>query len=448
MEIKVSEKLQKKWASIIEHKAFGEIKDSYRKHVTTVLLENQQNNLAEAAPVNSIGDNPGSFGTSIDQTRINTWDPILISLVRRSMPNLIAYDICGVQPLNGPTGLIFALRSKYNNQDGEEALFIEADAKFGGSGATAGYAGQGFTGGYNFDTDSRSVDPFSTPLDSDRQGMITSRGEALGDSSSNPFKEMAFTIEKTIVEAKTRALKAEWSLEMQQDLKATHGLDAETELTNILSNEIMAEINREVVRSIYQVARTGARTGQTQTAGTFDLNVDSNGRWSVEKFKGMLFQIERECNAIAKETRRGKGNFLLCDSDTAAALSMAGVLDYAPALSTNLNVDDTGNTFAGTLNGKIKVYIDPYVANTRNFFCVGYKGSSPYDAGIFYCPYVPLQMVRAVGQDSFQPKIGFKTRYGIVSNPFVFGADGNPDAMRLGSGRNQYYRKVLISNLF
>jgi hypothetical protein len=448
MEIKVSERLQKKWASIIEHKAFGEIKDSYRKHVTTVLLENQQANLAEAAPSNSIGDNPGSFGTSIDQTRVNTWDPILISLVRRSMPNLIAYDICGVQPLNGPTGLIFALRSKYNNQDGDEALFLEADAKFGGSGATAGYSGVGFTGGYNFDTDSRAVDPFSSPLDSDRQGMITSRGDALGDSTSNPFKEMAFTIEKTIVEAKTRALKAEWSLEMQQDLKATHGLDAETELTNILSNEIMAEINREVVRTIYNVARTGARTGQTQTAGTFDLNVDSNGRWSVEKFKGMLFQIERECNAIAKETRRGKGNFLLCDSDTAAALSMAGVLDYAPALSTNLQVDDTGNTFAGTLNGKIKVYIDPYVATTRNFFCVGYKGSSPYDAGIFYCPYVPLQMVRAVGQDSFQPKIGFKTRYGIVSNPFVFGADGNPDAMRLGSGRNQYYRKVLVSNLF
>ena len=449
MEFNLSDKLRNKWKPVLEHADMPVIKDAYRRTVTTVLLENQQKYLSESAPSNSIGDNPGSFGTSISQNRVNTWDPILISLVRRAMPNLIAYDICGVQPMNGPTGLIFALRAKYDSQSGEEALFLEADTIFGGSGATAGYTGKGFTGGYNFDTDStRVTDPFSTPLSAGQRGMPTSQSEALGDSASNPFKQMAFSIEKTIVEARTRALKAEWSLELAQDLKAVHGLDAETELSNILAAEILAEINREIVRTIYSVARRGCRSGSTQTAGVFDLNVDSNGRWSVEKFKGLLFQIERECNAIAKETRRGKGNFIICDSDTAAALSMAGVLDYAPALSTNLDVDDTGKLFAGTLNGKIKVYIDPYIQTTRNFFCVGYKGTSPYDAGLFYCPYVPLQMVRAVGQDSFQPKIGFKTRYGIVSNPFVYGSNGNPDSMTLEAQRNQYYRLCRVDNLF
>ena len=452
MDLKVTDKLQKKWEPILEHTAMPKITDSYRKAVTTILLENQkQSMLSEAAPANSIGNNPSGFGGAISQNGVNTWDPILISLVRRAMPNLIAYDICGVQPMNGPTGLIFALRSKYDSQSGEEAFVVEADTVFGGSGATAGYTGLGFTGGFNWNSDSsqRMVDPLGTPYAASQKGMPTATGEALGDSSSNPFKQMAFSIEKTIVEARTRALKAEWSLELAQDLKAVHGLDAETELANILSNEILAEINREVVRAIYYVAKRGARTGTTQTAGIFDLNVDSNGRWSVEKFKGLLFQIERECNQIAKETRRGKGNFIICDSDTAAALSMAGVLDYAPALSTNLNVDDTGNTFVGTLNGKIKVYIDPYVTMSRQFFCAGYKGTSPYDAGIFYCPYVPLQMVRAVGQDSFQPKIGFKTRYGIVSNPYVYNSSsGAPDGQNLGSQLNQYYRLVQISNLF
>jgi len=367
------------------------------------------------------------------------------------MPNLIAYDIAGVQPMSGPTGLIFAMRSRYENQDGGEALYYEADARFsGGTGAT-------------HTPDSAGVDPFTSGVSSTLGGigntsgpggggvdpMSAALGEALGDASTNPFAEMAFTIEQTSVTAKTRALKAEYTTELAQDLKAIHGLDAETELANILSNEILAEINREVIRKIYDAAKLGCRSGSTTTEGIFDLNTDSNGRWSVERFKGLLFQIEREANFIAKDTRRGKGNFVLCSSDVASALAMAGVLDYTPALESNLEVDDTGNTFAGTINGRLKVYIDPYYSTTatKDFAVVGYRGSSPYDAGLFYCPYVPLQMVRAVGEDTFQPKIGFKTRYGLVSNPFVTKADGTADAEAISSRRNQYYRIFRVDNL-
>ena len=442
-----------KWKPILEHAEYAPIKDNYRKQVTAVLLENQQKELREAAPTNSMGAGGSiNFGQG---GSISTWDPILISLVRRSMPNLMAYDICGVQPMNGPTGLIFAMRSKYASQTGEEASFLEPSTAFGGSGSTGTQTGIGFTAGYNFATDTVSTDPFqsgnsTSPLNAPTPGYTVGASEGLGDpNSSNPFPQMGFSIEKTAVEARTRALKAEYSLELAQDLKAIHGLDAETELTNMLSTEIMAEINREVVRTIYRVAKLGCRAGTTQTTGVFDLNVDSNGRWSAEKFKGLIFQIEREANQIAKETRRGRGNFLICSSDVASALSMAGALDYAPALHTNLNVDDTGNTFVGVLNGKYRVYIDPYASLARDFFCVGYKGTSPFDAGLFYCPYVPLQMVRAVGQDSFQPRIAFKTRYGLVSNPFVFNsATGLGDGQNLTSRSNQFYRISMVTNLF
>ena len=445
MDLTISEALQKKWQPILEHADLPAIKDSYRKAVTTMLLENQEQYLKESAPTN--------FSSNLDgpaNSNVARWDPILISLVRRAMPNLIAYDICGVQPMSGPTGLIFAMRSRYINQTGPEALYQEADTRFGGSGST------GTTAAGVYSTE----DPFSPagvdPVTGDPVGTaarLTLEGERLGDAANNPFPEMAFSIEKTTVEAKTRALKAEYTMELAQDLKAIHGLDAETELANILSSEILAEINREVVRVIYANAKLGAKAGTTQSTGVFDLNVDSNGRWSVEKFKGLLFQIERECNQIAKETRRGKGNFIVCSSDVASALSMAGVLDYAPALSTNLNVDDTGNTFAGVLNGKLRVYIDPYSSMTtsHDFFMAGYKGSSAYDAGMFYCPYVPLQMVRAVGEQSFQPKIGFKTRYGLVNNPFATLKNGttvsdpySSDAKR----KNIYYRIVKVTNLF
>jgi hypothetical protein len=455
MELKIAEAIAKKWAPIIEHKDMPPIKDNYRKAVVTTLLENQQNEsrkLNESSPTNSIGS--GASIATGGNGNVTLWDPILISLVRRAMPNLMAYDVCGVQPMQAPTGLIFAMRSKYGTQGGEEALFVEASTAWGGSGSTGSTSGVGFTGGYDYATDVRSTDPFGTGTSATTAGVGTTRGyttsnaEALGDSAANPFAQMAFSIEKTVVEAKTRALKAEYTLELAQDLKAVHGLDAETELANILSSEILAEINREVVRTIYGVAKLGCRAGTTQSTGIFDLNVDSNGRWSAEKFKGLLFQIEREANQIAKETRRGKGNFIICSSDVASALSMAGVLDHAPALSTNLNVDDTGNTFAGVLNGKIRVYIDPYASLARDFFCVGYKGTSPFDAGLFYCPYVPLQMVRAVGQDNFQPKIGFKTRYGLVSNPFVFNAAGQADGQNMSDRRNQYYRIVRVDSLF
>lgn len=444
MELTISEALARKWQPILEHADLPPIKDAYRKTVTTMLLENQEQFLRESAPTNFSGAASGTDTVS----GVARWDPILISLVRRAMPNLIAYDICGVQPMSGPTGLIFAMRSRYISQNGVEALYQEADTAYSGTGGTGTTA----VGVYQTDPfEASGVDPVGSPLGS--PGGSTYQGEAKGDSASNPFPSMAFSIEKTTVEAKTRALKAEYTMELAQDLKAIHGLDAETELANILSSEILAEINREVVRVIYNNAKLGAKSGTTQTQGVFDLNVDSNGRWSVEKFKGLLFQIERECNQIAKETRRGKGNFIVCSSDVASALAMAGVLDYAPALSTNLNVDDTGNTFAGVLNGKLRVYIDPYSSMTtaHDFFMAGYKGSSAYDAGMFYCPYVPLQMVRAVGENSFQPKIGFKTRYGLVNNPFATIAAGQTvsDPYAAGAARkNIYYRIVKVTNLF
>ena len=417
----LSEEIQKKWSPVLDHPDLGEIKDSYRKAVTAVILENQEKALAEEKNITE-AVHANNMSSAID-----TYDPILISLVRRALPNLMAYDVCGVQPMTGPTGLIFAMKSHYTSQTGTEALFNEADTDFAGTGTHAG----------------------SNPVDGSYTtgtGITRDNAELLGDTVT--LNQMAFSIEKTTVTAKSRALKAEYTVELAQDLKAVHGLDAESELSNILSQEILAEINREVIRTIYKVAKTGAAS--TASAGTFDLDVDSNGRWSVERFKGLLFNIERDANVIAQDTRRGKGNFIICSSDVASALSMAGVLDYAPALDTNLNVDDTGNTFAGTLNGRYKVYVDPYSANTgaaSQFYVVGYKGTSPYDAGLFYCPYVPLQMVRAIDPSTFQPKIGFKTRYGMIANPFVTQSDGTTDADTFTADRNQYYRSVKVSNL-
>ena len=425
----LSEQLQKKWEPVLNHDGLGAIKDNYRRAVTAVVLENQEKALREEkaalfedAPVNNIA---GSGATAIDR-----YDPILISLVRRALPNLMAYDVAGVQPMTGPTGLIFAMKSNYTDQTGAEALFNEADTDFSGTGTHAG---------------SNPVDGTYTT----GTGITTANAEALGTSGGGSFGEMAFSIEKTTVTAKTRALKAEYTVELAQDLKAIHGLDAESELSNILSQEILNEINREVIRTIYKVAKTGAAS--TATPGTFDLDVDSNGRWSVERFKGLLFNIERDANVIAQDTRRGKGNFIICSSDVAAALAMAGVLDTGRALqgSPALESDDTGNTFVGTISGK-KVYIDPYSANTgaaSQFYVVGYKGATAYDAGLFYCPYVPLQMVRAIDPNSFQPKIGFKTRYGMIANPFVTQSDGTTDADTFTANRNQYYRRVKVTNL-
>jgi hypothetical protein len=445
----LSEQYEKKWQPVLEHPDLPKVQDSYRRAVTATILENQERAmkedaafLNEAAPTNSTG------------SAVANWDPILISLVRRAMPNLIAYDIAGVQPMTGPTGLIFAMRSRYTSQTGNEALFDEADTDFssrnaaGDSSSDAGSVGA---------TEQRGTNPAvlndSVPTDFTRgQGMTTATAEALGDASGNAFAEMAFSIEKSTVTARSRALKAEYTMELAQDLKAIHGLDAETELANILSAEILAEINREVVRTIYINAEKGAATNVT-TPGIFDLDTDSNGRWSVERFKGLMFQLERDANRIAQRTRRGKGNMIICSADVASALQMAGVLDYTPALNNNLNVDDTGNTFAGTLNGRYKVYIDPYSANSaaKQYYVVGYKGTSPYDAGIFYCPYVPLQMVRAVGQDTFQPKIGFKTRYGLVANPFAeTGAASGAVAAVNTSGNansNRYYQRVQVANI-
>jgi hypothetical protein len=423
--------LLKKWAPVLEHTSMPSIKDNYRKEVTAVLLENQEREgakqaeaLFETTAVNAGGSGIALGGAGSSTGTVAGYDPVLISLVRRAAPQMIAYDVCGVQPMTQPTGLIFAMKSRYSTQGGTEALFNEADTSFGGGGTNTGH--NPVSGSYSTGT-----------------GMTTATSEDLGDGST--FNQMAFSIEKTSVTAQTRALKAEYTVELAQDLKSVHGLDAEGELSNILSTEILAEINREVIRTIYNVAKTGAQVG-TATAGTFDLDVDSNGRWSVEKFKGLLFQIEREANAIAQQTRRGKGNFIICSSDVASALAMAGVLDYAPALSTNLNVDEASTTFAGVLNGRYKVYVDPFSANqsATQFFTVGYKGTSAFDAGIFYCPYVPLQLVRAVDPNTFQPKIGFKTRYGLVSNPFVQ-LDGNNT--NLQSGTNYYYRKVAVTNL-
>jgi len=435
-----TEHLQEKWQPVLEHNDLPEINDSYRKAVTTVILENQEKALkedrgflGEAAPTNSTG------------SAVDNWDPILISLVRRAMPNLIAYDIAGVQPMTGPTGLIFAMRSRYKAQNGTEAFYDEAESAFSGAAANNNIPGSAGTSS-NGETNPAVLNDGSPGAYTADGGMTTATAEALGDAANNAFAEMAFSIEKNSVEAKSRALKAEYSMELAQDLKAIHGLDAETELANILSGEILNEINREVVRTVYVSAKIGAQT-DTATAGIFDMDVDSNGRWSVEKFKGLMFQVEREANVIAQLTRRGKGNMIVCSSDVASALQMAGQLDTSPALNNNLNVDDAGNTFAGVLNGRYKVYIDPYSANAaaKQFFVVGYKGTSPYDAGIFYCPYVPLQMVRAVGENSFQPKIGFKTRYGLTANPFAGGATVRSGA--LTANDNVYYRRVQVTNI-
>tara|TARA_Y100001972_G_scaffold103342_1_gene129509 strand:- start:5263 stop:6696 length:1434 start_codon:yes stop_codon:yes gene_type:complete len=466
----INEETKQKWQPLVEHPELDPIKDNYRKTCTTVLLENQEKFLLETgAPANSGFGNTNSNGMNAASTQVgglDAFDPVLISLVRRSMPNLIAYDVAGVQPMTGPTGLIFAMKSNYtddnttdDNPRAGEALYFEADSAYSGTGSQDGMDDifamdvQGGPTGSNFD---RGV------------GMTTAAAEALGAAGGTDFAEMAFSIEKTAVEAKTRALKAEYTTELAQDLRAVHGLDAETELANILSTEILTEINRELVRTIYRVARLGAQQSDLENVnadgttdstagldgvgggGIYDLNADADGRWSAEKFRGLVYQIERECNEIAKSTRRGKGNFVLVSADVASALSMSGVLDFSPAFNPGLAVDDTGNTFIGTLSGgRVKCYIDPYAATNSNFCCVGYKGASPYDAGLFYCPYVPLQMVRAVGENTFQPKIGFKTRYGMVSNPFVTTAVGGttPDAMTLTPRVNQYYRIFRIDNL-
>ncbi len=442
-----TEHLQEKWQPVLEHPDLPPIEDSYKRAVTTLILENQEaalredrGFLSEVAPVNAMSGG-----------QMDTWDPIMISLVRRAMPNLIAYDVCGVQPMTGPTGLIFAMRSSFTSQDGAEALVDESMPDISNQNA-AGSIGGGDVGAA--ETNPAVLNDGSPGTYVSATGMTTAQAEALGDSGSNAFAEMAFSIEKSTVTAVSRALKAEYTMELAQDLKAIHGLDAETELANILSTEILAEINREVVRSLYVTAVAGAQVNTTN-AGIFDLDTDSNGRWSVEKFKGLMFQIERDANAIGQQTRRGKGNIIICSADVASALQMAGVLDYTPALnSNNLNVDDTSATFAGVMNGRFKVYVDPYSANVaaKQYYVLGYKGTSPYDAGFFYCPYVPLQMVRAVGENSFQPKIGFKTRYGLAANPFAAsgavaaGDTVNTDAS-LDANTNAWYRRVQVVNL-
>ena len=472
-----SEHLQEKWSPLLDYEGLDPIKDSHRRAVTAVLLENQEKFLREEQAfqsginlmetptnhANNAGASGGFGGGSADSGPTAGFDPVLISLIRRAMPNLVAYDLAGVQPMNGPTGLIFAMRSRYTNQEGTEAFYNEVDSAFSGqddglnltAGMTAANVGMGTTSqsGTNPSVLNPTASADSTAYDVG-QGMVTGDSENLGTGTGDHFNQMAFSIEKVTVTAKSRALKAEYSLELAQDLKAIHGLNAEAELANILSTEILAEINREVIRTIYKTAEQGA-VSNTATAGVFDLDVDSNGRWSVEKFKGLLFQIERDANAIAQRTRRGKGNMVLCSADVASALTMAGILDYTPALNSNLQVDDAGNTFAGTINGKFRVYIDPYSANLaannsatasgNQYYVVGYKGSSPYDAGLFYCPYVPLQMVRAVGENTFQPKIGFKTRYGLVANPFAEGTTQGLGRLQINS--NRYYRRVAVKNL-
>ena len=455
----LAEEIQNKWKPILEHDDLTPIKDAHKRAVTAQLLENTESAmrearasmggsfLGEAAPVNSMGLSSSTAGTGA----VDTFDPVLISLVRRAMPNLIAYDVCGVQPMTGPTGLIFAMRARYANQTGDETFYNEVNTGYsarGGSNTSAtdaGYASATTSGGAagNVGTGPGTANNAGAGTYNFAGGLATNVAEGLGSSTTSIFPEMAFSIEKVSVTAKTRALKAEYSLELAQDLKAIHGLDAETELSNILSSEILAEINREVIRTLIVTAVRGAAEGTT-TPGVFDLDTDSNGRWSVEKFKGLMFQVEREANAIAKGTRRGKGNIIICSSDVASALQMAGVLDYAPALnSNNLQVDDTGNTFAGVLNGRLRVYVDPYAGS--NYMVVGYKGASAFDAGLFYCPYVPLQMVRAVDPNTFQPKIGFKTRYGMVANPFAEALNPGEGAIKQDS--NVYYRRLLVSNL-
>jgi hypothetical protein len=472
-----SEHLQEKWAPLLDYQGLDPIRDSHRRAVTAVLLENQEKflreenafnsggitNLMEATPNVNTGSTvsaAGFGGGAAAGGPTAGFDPVLISLIRRSMPNLVAYDLAGVQPMSGPTGLIFAMRSRYTNQNGTETFYDEVDSAF--SGQNAGFGNTAFTdvtAGMGTTAQSGTNPSVLNPVSAGSstqydvgQGMYTQEAERLDGAGNDAFNQMAFSIERVTVTAKSRALKAEYSLELAQDLKAIHGLNAEAELANILSTEILAEINREVIRTIYKVAEQGAAQN-VATPGVFDLDVDSNGRWSVEKFKGLLFQIERDANAIAQRTRRGKGNIIMCSADVASALTMAGVLDYTPALNANLTVDDTGNTFAGTLMGKFRVYIDPYAANLTSgnatsgnqYYVVGYKGSSPYDAGIFYCPYVPLQMVRAVGENSFQPKIGFKTRYGVVANPFAEGKTQGLGSLTVNA--NRYYRRVAVKNL-
>ena len=443
--------LVEKWAPVLNENSSGEIKDAHRRSVTAAILENQEIAMnAERAQSQGFGGlNEAAPGNATSSA--SNWDPVLISLVRRAMPNLMAYDVCGVQPMSGPTGLIFAMKARYGAgaTGSREALFNEAETQFSGDRSTShdsdnasGFSGisdDSVTGTRTVDSsvdDSRLTSTFGS-------GMSTAAAEALGDGVGAPFAEMGFTIEKATVTAKSRALKAEYSLELAQDLKAIHGLDAETELANILSTEILAEINREVIRTINSQAKTGALQSNVATRGIFNLSTDADGRWSAEKFKGLVVQIDRECNVIAKETRRGKGNVVICSSDVATALSASGMLDYSPGLATSLQVDDTGNTFAGTLNGRIKVYIDPYA--TADYITVGYKGTNAYDAGVFYCPYVPLQMVKAVGEDNFQPKIGFKTRYGMASNPYV---GATPSSNELAAVKtNQYYRIFRVDNI-
>jgi hypothetical protein len=477
-----SEHLVEKWKPLLEYEGLDKIEDAHKRSVTAVLLENQEkflresasfqesgSLLAESGPTMSSGSNPPGFsGTATATGNVAGFDPVLISLIRRSMPNLVAYDLAGVQPMSGPTGLIFAMRSQYvgtgNDTGRTEAFYNEADSAFSGMGASfnntsgLGNTAVGFGTTNQIGTNPSVLNPTANATATNYnvgQGMETDAAEKLGGTDEQQFNQMAFSIEKVTVTARSRALKAEYSLELAQDLKAIHGLNAEAELANILSTEILAEINREVIRTIYKTAEQGA-VSNTATAGVFDLDIDSNGRWSVEKFKGLLFQIERDANAIAQRTRRGKGNIIMCSADVASALTMAGVLDYTPALNANLNVDDTGNTFAGVLQGKYRVYIDPYSANLdvsgntatnsgNQYYVVGYKGTSPYDAGLFYCPYVPLQMVRAVGENSFQPKIGFKTRYGMVENPFSQGLTQGSGV--LTQNANRYYRRVAVKNL-
>jgi len=475
----LNEEIQNKWGPVLDHPDLGVIRDAHRRSTTAIVLENTEKALREAAahggfqtltettsalPVNNMGASSSTAGAG----GIDTFDPVLISLVRRAMPNLISYDVCGTQPMTGPTGLIFAMRSRYGNQTSNtsgggdttannETFYNEVNTMWSATGANSTNGGQGtgssylsgnstfgqnFTGTIPGQTNTSAL--VNTANYNTAQGMTTAQGESLGTDTGIAFDQMAFSIEKVTVTAKTRALKAEYTMELAQDLKAIHGLDAETELSNILAAEILAEINREVIRTINITAQQGA-ADNTTTAGVFDLDTDSNGRWSVEKFKGLMFQLEREANHIARDTRRGKGNLVICSSDVASALQMAGVLDYAPALnSNNLQVDDTGNTFAGVLNGRLKVFIDPYAIG-GNYLTVGYRGSSAFDAGLFYCPYVPLQMVRAVDQSTFQPKIGFKTRYGMVANPFAQGLTVGRGA--LTTTTNLYYRRVIVNNL-
>ena len=457
--------LTEKWSPVLNHEGTAAIKDNYKKSVTAVLLENQERFLREERGMlqeagGAAGNSAGEIGTNaLSGSGLDTktgglagFDPVLISLIRRAMPNLVAYDICGVQPMSGPTGLIFAMKAHYEGRTGNEALFNEADSNFSaGSDATAGAYNPA-----NDATDGSNPGLLndSTPGTYERgvKPMARNVAEGLGEAGTL-FREMSFSIEKTAVTAQSRALKAEYTLELAQDLKAIHGLDAEQELANILSSEILAEINREVVRTVYTIAKPGAQNN-TANAGVFDLDVDSNGRWSVEKFKGLMFQVERDANAIAQQTRRGKGNFIITSADVASALAMSGTLDYSSGLTgaggpSIGEVDDTGNLLVGTINGRIKVFVDPYSANVadKHYYVVGYKGSSPYDAGLFYCPYVPLQMVRSIGPDTFQPKIGFKTRYGMVANPFVVQGNGTPDAEALTANINQYYRRVQVANL-